>query len=221
MIQKNTFKTLIPFLITLGISFLFFYGDLDVEIFTISILTIVAIIAAFIDSEEKVFSSLGFQKKNLRFNNLAIYAPLVGLAILLFYVYILTPIVTKLTGIPLDISSFDIIRGNTPVLLGTLAFIWISAAFGEEILFRGYFMTRFEKLFGNSTIAVISNILLFGIFFGSIHAYQGITGQILSGTTGAIIASIFHFKKNDLWFAVVVHGTINTLAMIAIYYNLL
>jgi membrane protease YdiL (CAAX protease family) len=221
MTQKKLIKTLIPFIIVTIISFLLFYSDLDVKGFTIIILAILAFIAAFIDSKETLFSSLGFKKKNVNLKNLVIYAPLTGFAILLLYLYILTPIITKFTGVPIDISSFDTIRGNTEALIGILFFIWISAAFGEEIVFRGYFMTRFEKFFGNSKIAIVTNIILFAIFFGAIHSYQGITGQILSGITGAIIATVFHFRKNDLWFVIVVHGMIDTLAMIAIYYDIL
>lgn len=194
-----------------------FYFDLGLGAGTIFALSALVIFVAYLDSGKKLFLSLGFQKKNRNWFNLAFLAPITGFAILLIYRFLLIPIVTKFTGVPIDISSFDPLRDNLPVLIVTLGFVWTSAAFGEEIIFRGYLMTRFSKVFGTSTSAIVANIVVFGIFFGTIHAYQGITGQILSGITGAMIATLFHLKKNDLWFCVVVHGAVDTFALTAVY----
>ncbi len=210
-------KTRILFFLTTILIIATFYFDLGLGAGTILVLTVLVVFAAYLDSGMKLFSSLGFQKKNINWFNLAIIAPITGLIILLIYRYLLVPIVTKFTGVPIDISTFDLLRDNLPVLLVTLGFVWTSAAFGEEIIFRGYLMTRFSKVFGNSTPSIVANIIIFGIFFGTIHAYQGITGQILSGITGTMIATLFHLRKNDLWFCVVVHGTVDTFALIAIY----
>lgn len=210
-------KTTSLFILTLAFLAFVFYSDFDLELLTIYSLAAFVLLIAYLDSGKKFLNSLGFQKKKLSLLNLVVIAPITGLFILLIYRFVLVPLVTELTGVPIDISLFDPIRGNLDVLLSTLVFVWTSAAFGEEVIFRGYLMTRFTKIFGTSNIAIIANIVLIGIFFGSIHAYQGITGQILSGITGAMIATLFHFKKNDLWFCIVVHGSIDTLALTAIY----
>lgn len=214
------FKTTLIFFITLAIVASFFFLDLNIGLGTLFLLSGIVLLAAYLDTGKKFMTSIGFQRKHVSLFNLGILAPITGLIILVIYRYVLVPSVTKLTGVPIDISSFDPIRNNLSVLLSTLAFVWTSAAFGEEIVFRGYLMTRFSKVFGTSRTAIIANIVLFGIFFGAIHAYQGITGQILSGITGAMIATIFHLKKNDLWFCVIVHGAIDTFALVAIYFNI-
>ena len=213
-------KTRILFFLTTLCIIAAFYFDLNIGVWAIFALTTLVIFVSYLDSGFKLFSSLGFKKKNATWFNLGILAPLTGLIILLIYRYLLIPIVTKFTGIPIDISAFDPLRGDLPVLLATLAFVWTSAAFGEEIVFRGYLMTRFTKVFGKSKPTIIANIIIFSVFFGTIHAYQGITGQILSGITGAMIAILFHLKKNDLWFCVVVHGAIDTFALTAVYLNI-
>jgi len=211
-------KMLIIYLFVIGICAFFLFSEL-LGMYTVVILTGLVFVAGYLDSGAKLFPSFGFQKKKATVFNLAILAPITGLLIVIIYRYILAPIVTKCTGVPLNISDFDIIRGNLPVLLMTLVYVWISAAFGEEIVFRGYLMTRFSKIFGTSTIAIVTNILLLGVFFGSVHFYQGITGQILSGITGAMIATLFYLKKDDLWFCIIVHGMVNTIALTAVYYN--
>ena len=154
-----------------------FYFDPGLGTTTIFILTGLVLLASYLDSGDKLFSSIGFQKKNFSALNLLVLAPLAALMLLLIYRYLLYPIVVKFTGVPVDISAFDALRGNLPVLLGTLAYVWTSAAFGEEIVFRGYLMTRFSKVFGSSAFSIVANIILFGAFFGIIHAYQGMTGS--------------------------------------------
>lgn len=177
------------------------------------------IIASAIEYKKELFTSLGFQRKRIRVKDLLIIAPLLGIIIFLFYGYVMVPSVTFLTGQPIDFSVFEPYEGNLPATLSLLALIWASAAFGEEIVFRGYLMRQFTKFFGSSKISLVINILLFGFIFGLTHAYQGISGQILSGITGMLLAVIFHIRKSDLWFNVAVHGFIDTVAVVYIYYG--
>ena len=181
------------------------------------IVAILMIIASAVEYRKDLFRSLGFQRKRFNVKSLLVIAPIYGVVIFLLYSYVMLPSITYLTGQPIDYSVFEPYAGNFPKTLGLFALIWTSAAFAEEIVFRGYLMRQFTKFFGSSNISLVINILLFGFLFGWIHAYQGITGQILSGITGMILAIIFHLRKNDLWFNIAVHGFIDTIALIYIY----
>ena len=90
---------------------------------------------------------------------------------------------------------------------------------GTEILFRGYLMRQFTKFFGSSSISLILNIILLAVIFGWIHSYQGLSGQIVTGIIGAMLAAVFHLRKSDLWFNVAVHGFFDTIALALIYYS--
>ncbi len=212
-------KISVTFFITTAIIVsVFLFGE-NLGAYSVIILALFVLLASYIEYGNTLFSSLGFKKKKATAKNLLLFAPITAFLILLTYRFILVPTVTYFTQTPIDIGAFDMLRGNLGNLFALLPFVWISAAFGEEIIFRGYLMTRFAAIFGSGVIAMLFNILIFAAFFGFIHGYQGITGQILSGITGGIIATIFHFRKQDLWFSIVVHGMIDTLAFIAIYYN--
>lgn len=204
--------TLIP-IITIIICCLYYLSGY----FQMIIAAILILIASALEYKKDLFRSLGFQRKKATIKNLLIKAPLLGALIFLFYYYIIVPSVTYVTGQPIDFSVFKIYVGNLPEALNLLALIWAAAAFGEEIVFRGYLMRQFTKFFGSSTISLVINILFFGFVFGWIHAYQGISGQIVSGITGMLLAVIFHLRKNDLWFNIIVHGFIDTVALIFIY----
>ena len=183
------------------------------------IAALIMIIASAVEYKKDIFKSLGFQREKFNAKNLLIMAPILGAAIFLFYSYLLVPCVIYLTGEPIDFSVFEPYKGNLPAILNLLALIWTSAAFAEEIIFRGYLMRQFTKFFGSSNISLVANILLFGFVFGWTHAYQGISGQIVSGITGMLLAIIFHIRKNDLWFNIAVHGFIDTVAVVYIYYG--
>ncbi|MFP2996704.1 CPBP family intramembrane glutamic endopeptidase [Spongiivirga sp. MCCC 1A20706] len=188
--------------------------------FQMIIAGLIFILASALEYKKDCFQSLGFQRKNFNVKSLLVVAPILGVVFFLFYYYVMVPGVTYLTGQPIDYSIFETYKGNLPATLGLLALIWVSAAFGEEIVFRGYLMKQFTKFFGSSKISLIINILLFGFLFGWVHAYQGITGQIITGIIGMVLAIIFHIRNNDLWFNIAVHGFIDTVAVVFIYYGI-
>ncbi len=212
-------QTLIP-LITIAIICFLWFGPIRISYIENIIISILIIIANYIEYKGKPFSALGFQRKKFTFKNILVLAPLVALGLFVFYVFAVVPGMTKLTGVPIDYSSFDQLEGNLQSCLIALLVVWATAGFGEEIIFRGYFMRQFVKFFGESKVSIILNIVLFACFFGFMHSYQGITGQLVAGFVGALLALIFYLRKYDLWFIVAVHGFFDTFALICIYFGL-
>ncbi|SNY99608.1 CPBP family intramembrane glutamic endopeptidase [Flagellimonas pacifica] len=212
-------QTLIP-LITIAIICFLWFGPIRISYIENIIISIVIIIANYIEYKGKPFLALGFQREKFTSKNIFALAPLVALGLFVFYVFALVPGITKLTGTPIDYSSFDQLKGNLPACLIALLLVWSSAGFGEEIIFRGYFMRQFVKFFGESKASIVLNIVLLACFFGFMHSYQGITGQLVAGTVGALLALIFYLRKYDLWFIVAVHGFFDTIALTCIYFGL-
>ncbi|MEE9438799.1 MAG: CPBP family intramembrane glutamic endopeptidase [Saprospiraceae bacterium] len=218
--NKITLRQILIPLITFAIICFLWFGPIYLGFFPNIIASIVIIISSHVEYKGKAFLELGFQREKFTTKNIFVLAPLVALGLFIFYAFLLVPVITKLTGVPLDYSSFDEIKGNLPALLFTLLVVWATSGFGEEIIFRGYFMRQFVKLFGESKISILLNILLVTSFFGFMHSQQGITGQLVTWITGALIALIFYLRKYDLWFVIAVHGFFNTIAFICIYFGL-
>lgn len=204
--------TLIPVITIILCCLLYLFGY-----FQMTFAAILMIIASAIEYKKDLFRSLGFQRKKIQVKRLFIIVPIVGLVFFLFYYYVMIPGATYLTGQPIDFSVFEPYEGNLPATLSLLVLIWVSAAFAEEIVFRGYLMRQFTKFFGSSKVSLVINILLFGFLFGWLHAYQGLTGQIVSGVTGMLLAIVFHLRKNDLWLNIALHGFIDTAALFFMY----
>ncbi|QXP53253.1 MULTISPECIES: CPBP family intramembrane glutamic endopeptidase [unclassified Cellulophaga] len=212
-------QTLIP-LITLAIICFIWFGPIQIGMIENIVISILIIIANYIEYKGKLFSALGFQREKFTLKNIFVLAPLVALGLFAFYVFAVVPGMTKLTGVPIDYSSFKQLEGNLPSCLIALLVVWATAGFGEEIIFRGYFMRQFVKFFGDSKVSIILNIVLFACFFGFMHSYQGITGQLVAGFVGSLLALIFYLRKYDLWFIIAVHGFFDTFALICIYFGL-
>ena len=218
--NKITLRQILIPLITIAIILFLWFGPIHLGFLQLIISSIVVFIGGAIEYKGKVFSALGFQNEKLKFKNIFILAPLVALGLFIFYIFILVPSITKLTGVPIDYSFFKEITKDLRTFLISLLLILIGSGFGEEIIFRGYFMRQFLKFFGESKISISLSIVLITAFFGFMHSSQGITGQIVTFVIGSLIALIFYLRKYDLWFVCSVHCFFNTIALTCIYFGL-
>ena len=95
--------------------------------------------------------------------------------------------------------------------------MWISAAFGEELLFRAFAFVQLRKMFGNNKIMLV---LLSAILFSLPHLYQGISGLILTFLFG-IAFGLIYIRYNNIWINIIVHGLIDTVFMTLAYLGML
>lgn len=205
---------------TLAVILFMYFGPLTRTIFENIILSLVIIVANYLEYKGKPFAAIGMYRKNFNAKSLLILAPLTAFGLFVFYVAALVPAIEMLTGIPIDISQLNHLKGDLPTTLIWLGVVWATAAFGEEIIFRGYLMRQFIKFFGASKISIAINILLICGFFGFMHMQQGITGQVVAASTGALLSIIFYKRNYDLWFIIMVHGCFNTLGILSFYFGL-
>jgi membrane protease YdiL (CAAX protease family) len=145
----------------------------------------------------------------------------VGGLITIYVVVVITmPIVIRLTGKPVDRSPFDVLRGNIPALIIGLLTVWTLAAFGEELIFRGYLMNTLARAFRKEKWGWILALVANSLFFGIGHTYQGISGVILLGIVGLLYALFYLGSGRNLWVPILMHGLYDTTAFLVIFFNL-
>jgi membrane protease YdiL (CAAX protease family) len=83
-----------------------------------------------------------------------------GVALELFDLFGKQPLLTWLLKKPPDLSKFPAVRGNLKFTLVMIALIWILAAFGEELVYRGYLMNRVADLGRRTRTAWIVSLCL-------------------------------------------------------------
>ena len=145
---------------------------------------------------------------------------LLGCLLSFFAIALLEPLIERLTGKPHDIRIMDPVRGNLSALLQLLALVWLLVAFLEEIVFRGFLMTEIAQLIGAGAAGLAFNVLFTSILFGVAHWYQGPSGVVSTAIVGALLGLIFVWAGFNIWPVVLIHGFVDTLALIIIYANL-
>jgi membrane protease YdiL (CAAX protease family) len=143
-----------------------------------------------------------------------------GFVAMHFVVIITRPIVTRFTGQQVDRSQFDALRGNVPALIIGLLVVWTLAAFGEELIFRGYLMNTLARALGSKSGGWIFACIVNSILFGFGHTYQGISGIILLAIVGWLYALFYLGSGRNLWVPIVMHGLYDTSAFLVIFLNL-
>ena len=119
--------------------------------------------------------------------------------------------------LPPDMSRYGDLSGNLSRLMLLLTVTWTSAAFGEELLFRGLLITRLESLLGMSRVADILTVSIQAVLFGVAHALQGPSGMLTAFTIG-LIFGVAYVRGRNLWPIVIAHGLIDTFSLVALYF---
>lgn len=118
-------------------------------------------------------------------------------------------------------DRFAGIEGNLPVYLMWMAIIWTSAAFGEEMFFRGFLIIRFAAAFRGLPVAPALAVIAAALIFGYGHFYyQGLRGLVVTGTIGLVLGTLFLLYRRNLWPLILAHGLVNSLGMTARFLDL-
>jgi uncharacterized protein len=111
------------------------------------------------------------------------------------------------------------IAGNVKVALLALLIVWTFAAFGEEIAYRGYLLTRAADVGRRSTTAYWLGIVLVSVLFGYGHYYKGASGVIDSAIAGLILGAAYMFAGRNLWACILAHGFIDTFGVFDAFFG--
>ena len=117
-------------------------------------------------------------------------------------------------------AGAESITGNLKVALLALLIVWTFAAFGEEIAYRGYLLTRAADLGNGSTAAYWIGMVAVSVLFGYGHYYKGPAGVVDSGVAGLILGAAYLLSGRNLWSSILAHGFIDTYAVVVVYFGL-
>ena len=141
----------------------------------------------------------------------------VGVGYQYFSLYVLEPLIARLTGNLPDVSQFAPLIGNKFFLFLSLIVSWTLAGFGEELVFRGYLMNRVADLVGSNRSGWLISLIVVSILFGITHLYQGISGIIVITLHGLLLGALYLATGRNLWVPIIAHGLNDTVGFILIY----
>jgi CAAX protease family protein len=122
---------------------------------------------------------------------------------------------------PQNFTRFGNIRGNTLRYLSFLIPLgWGTAAFGEELVYRGFLNTRLSTALGGTPAAEALAGVAQAALFGSAHAYLGPTGVMNATAIGLVAAAVYAADGRNLWPLIVAHGLVDTVGITVLYLGL-
>ncbi len=115
-----------------------------------------------------------------------------------------------------DLSGYDFLKGNLPLVLLSLLAVYISASFGEEVVFRGFLITRLHRLF-EGFYPVFWSVLISGIIFGLAHFSWGLLGIIQTAAMGWTLGYFYLRYGRNLWNTILAHAYMDTILILQMY----
>ncbi len=140
-----------------------------------------------------------------------------GIVLELLQLFVTQPFLTRLTGKPPDLADFRVLTGNVKYTLVALALTWTLAAFGEELVWRGYLMNRVADLGNRTRLAWIVSLIVVNVAFGFAHSYQGVTGIIQEAFSGVLLGVMYLRTGKNLSVPIIAHGVADTLDILLIF----
>jgi|CXWL01.1.fsa_nt_gi membrane protease YdiL (CAAX protease family) len=151
---------------------------------------------------------------------LALIGVAAGVAMWAFEFYGVQALLQWITGELPDLNVFKAVVGNLKYLMILLAANIVLAAFGEEMVWRGYALPRVAALFGDGRNAWIIALILVNTAFGLAHLYQGLPGVIEAAWAGVLLGALYLATGRNLVAPIVAHGVSNNIDFVMIYLGL-
>lgn len=130
-------------------------------------------------------------------------------------------LMANITGIPqqADISGYNYLQGNLPMLLVSLATIYVVSSFGEEVIYRGFLINRLEDLLGGGRKATWVAVIISSLIFGLAHFGWGIVGVVQTSFMGLALAGSYLVFRRNLWILVAAHAYMDTALIVPMYFG--
>jgi membrane protease YdiL (CAAX protease family) len=132
-----------------------------------------------------------------------------GIAMEALDLFVTKRVEAHLLGAPPDLSDFLPIVGNAKYFALGLVGAWTLAAFGEELVWRGWLLNRVKP--------ELVSLIVVSALFGLAHANQGIPGVVQESFSGLLLALLYLASGRNLFVPIVAHGVTDSIDMLLIF----
>ena len=162
------------------------------------------------------WSAMGFQRPS-SWVRLVLIALAAGALRILLGDFVIEPLTGRIWPPIVAPAGAETITGDIKQALFGLVVVWTFAAFGEEIAYRGYLLTRAAEIGRQTTAAYWVAIVIVSVLFGYGHYYKGPAGILDSGVAGLLLGAAYMLAGRNLWASILAHGFIDTFAVVALF----
>lgn len=116
-----------------------------------------------------------------------------------------------------DMSGYNYLQGNLPMLLVALAGVYVVSSFGEEVIYRGFLITRLAEMGRQGRAAWRIAAVTSAVVFGLAHFSWGIVGVVQTAFMGLALGIAYLVTTRNLGSLVLAHAYIDTLLLLQMY----
>ena len=156
-------------------------------------------------------------RRGPRLRRLAYLGIMGGIALETFQLTVTQPLVVRLLGAAPDLHEFARLEGDTHRLVLYLLLVWIVAAFGEELFWRGYLLNRVLGLLRRYRAQYSVALAVVSVLFGLAHFHQGTPGVVIESVSGLILGATYLACDRNLAIPIAVHGVVDTIDVVLGY----
>lgn len=164
----------------------------------------------------EIRKSIGLKRPN-NLPILIFVTAILGILIELVIEIFVNPIIEKITNSKIDISEVEMESFGDYLTWIVIGFV--IGGLLEEILFRGFLITRISTFLRADKMGNCLALFLTSLLFGLCHLYQGWSGVISTGLIGFIFGIIFLTFNKNLWYSILTHGFVNATALTILYFG--
>ncbi len=129
-------------------------------------------------------------------------------------------VMANIVGIPegADMSGYNYLSGNLPMLILALVAVYIVSSFGEEVVYRAFLINRIAELCGGGNTAWRVAVLISSVMFGFAHYGWGASGIVQTGFMGLALGVSYLVVRRNLWVLILAHAYMDTILMVQMYF---
>jgi membrane protease YdiL (CAAX protease family) len=116
-----------------------------------------------------------------------------------------------------DMSRYDFIRGDALAAVAMVLLLPLTAAIPEEIVYRGFLMRQFTRLYGDGGTGAILAVLSQALVFGSVHFQWGLGGVIVTSIMGVVWGGAYLLCGRNLWIVILAHSAAHIAMVLQLY----
>ncbi len=129
-------------------------------------------------------------------------------------------VMANIVGIPegADMSGYNYLSGNLPMLILALVAVYIVSSFGEEVVYRAFLINRIAELGGGGKTAWRVAVLISSVVFGLAHYGWGASGIVQTGFMGLALGVSYLVVGRNLWVTILAHAYMDTILMVQMFF---